>query len=211
MPPDQEPKRPPRPIWVGPPPNVVGTVVALDPPVFLARNEEVAVAINELVAYPQGFELALTVRFRTVGDARSMHMMMGLDPGWRRAGGQVPPEMLRFGVEFSDGRKATNLDKRPPWDPTQPPPPPPSPVLSPQGGGGGGSTWNQRFWVWGLPPTGSLDFVCEWPARGCPLKRLQIDTSPLLAAASRAVVLWPEDPDGGARATGGNVSQIPGV
>lgn len=190
---EEQPKRPPRPVWLGPPPNVVGTVVALDPPLFLARSEETAVVINELTAYPQGFEVALSVHFRSEEHPQRMHTFMGLEPGWMRAGGEIPPETLRFGVEFSDGRKATNLDGRPRWDPTQPSQMPPSPVLFPQGGGGGGVFWNQRFWVWGLPPLGSLDFVCEWPGCGFPLTRLRIDASTVLVAAARAIELWPEE------------------
>jgi|SRR5579872_5275694 len=209
MPPDRVPKRPRRPAWLGPPPNVIGTVVALDPPLFLARTEELALAISELVAYPSGFEFVLTVRLRTDSDAVPMHGWMGMDPGWRRSGGEIPPEMLRFGIEYSDGRKATNLDIRPRWDPTEPSPAPPSPVLTAHGGGGGGGTWNMRFWVWGLPPAGPLHFVCEWPGRGCPLERSSIDSTALIAAAGRAVVLWPEDPDDGPE-TAGNVAHVAG-
>ena len=58
-------------------------------------------------------------------------------------GDPLPDELLRFGVQFADGRKATNLD-RPAYDPDQEPD---RPVLHPHGGGGGGSAWDMEHWV----------------------------------------------------------------
>jgi hypothetical protein len=77
--------------------------------------------------------------------------------------------MLRFGVEFADGRKATNVgqDSRSEGEPQ-------NPVLWGRGGGGSGARW-QTFWMWPLPPSGPLSFGCEWPAAGIPLSRAQIE------------------------------------
>jgi hypothetical protein len=49
-------------------------------------------------------------------------------------------------------------------------------------------------WVWPLPPDGPFAFVCEWPARGIPESRAEIDGGAILQAAGRAVTLWPEEP-----------------
>jgi hypothetical protein len=49
-------------------------------------------------------------------------------------------------------------------------------------------------WVWGLPPPGPLAFVCEWPARGIPETRVEIDAGLVLEAAGRAVAIWPDQP-----------------
>lgn len=46
-------------------------------------------------------------------------------------------------------------------------------------------TWSQEFWVWPLPPTGSFDLVCEWPAADIPLTRTSLEAGPVLEAASR--------------------------
>jgi hypothetical protein len=45
-------------------------------------------------------------------------------------------------------------------------------------------------WVWGLPPPGPLAFVVEWPARGIPETRAEIDAGLVLEAAARAVPIW---------------------
>jgi hypothetical protein len=97
-------------------------------------------------------------------------------------------ELLRFGVQFADGRKATNLD-RPSYDPDREPD---RPVLI-QHGGGGGLAWDMEHWVWPLPPPGPFTFVCEWPARGIEESGAEIDAGSILEAAGRAVTFWPDD------------------
>ena len=101
----------------------------------------------------------------------------GLDPG-----------LLLFGVQFADGRKATNLDERMPFRMLEDPDlQPDGPVLSPsRGGGGGGGRWRHGFWVWPLPPEGPLAFVCEWPVAGIPETRTEIDSALVRDAASRS-------------------------
>jgi hypothetical protein len=96
---------------------------------------------------------------------------------------------LRFGVQFGDGRKATNLD-RPHYDLEGRQPD--RPVLSQHGGGGGGSTWDLEHWVWPLPSAGRFAFVCEWPSRDVAESRAEIDAGLIPEAASRAVTLWPD-------------------
>ena len=103
-------------------------------------------------------------------------------------GDPLPDALLRFGVQFADGRKATNLD-RPSYDPEHEPD---RPVLSEHGGGGGGSAWDMEYWVWPLPPAGPFAFVCEWPGRGIAESRTEIDAAAILEAAGRAVTLWPD-------------------
>jgi hypothetical protein len=69
------------------------------------------------------------------------------------------------------------------------------------GGGGGGGRWRQDFWVWPLPPAGSLAFVCEWPAAGIALSRADTDAQQLLDGAARAVALFPDEPPAGDQTT----------
>ncbi|HJQ73889.1 MAG TPA: hypothetical protein VJ814_03310, partial [Gaiellaceae bacterium] len=108
----------------------------------------------------------------------------------------LEPEVLRLGVQFSDGRKATNVDGRMPFGmPGEPDEPPEGPVLFPRGGGGGDGRWQQGFWVWPLPPAGPLAFVCEWPAAGIPETRNEIDAALVRDAAADAAVLWPDAED----------------
>jgi len=47
--------------------------------------------------------------------------------------------------------------------------------------------------LWPAPP-GPLAFVVEWPARGIPESRVEIDAGLVLKAARRAVPIWPDPP-----------------
>jgi hypothetical protein len=109
----------------------------------------------------------------------------------RTAKRELPPDLLRFGVEFADGGRATSLDLYvlSPHDPAGAPKPP---VLWPCGGGGGGGRWGHDVWVWPLPPAGPLTFACEWPALGIPFSRAVIDAGRIHDAACRAHLLWPD-------------------
>ncbi len=110
-PPPPEPPEPEdyeQPEWLRAPENVLGAAVPLR--VVLARTEDVAVAITDASAYPGGFELNLAVRRRALGDwyADDLDPLMFHPRHARRADkGELPPELLRFGIEFADGSKAT--------------------------------------------------------------------------------------------------------
>jgi hypothetical protein len=119
-------------------------------------------------------------------------------PPWFGPPREIPPELLRFGVQFSDGSKATNTGGFHP-DPQ----PPARPVMHAGGGGGGGGrSWRRTQWVWPLPPPGALTLVCEWPSMDIPVTRGELDAQPILDAAARAQVIFsdehlPERPDEG--------------
>jgi hypothetical protein len=196
-PPPEESERPPRqrmPPWVSAPSGTLPGGVPLD--LVLARTEQVGVCLTGLAAYPEGFELDLITMASNDRDDLDPHLFGR--PGMRgrrlngelEAGGGIPPEMLRFGVEFADGTKATNTAGRIRGLREEPPP---GPVLTPGGGGGGGGNWRQTVWVWPLPPPGRMAFVCEWPAGGIPLTRHELDAQLILDAASRAQVFFADD------------------
>ena len=111
----------------------------------------------------------------------------------------LPPDLLRFGVEFSDGRRATTIGRvRPSLDES------PEIVLMQRGGGGSGGNWEFGFWIWPLPPQGLLTFAVEWPAEGVELTTCQIDAAPLLEAAARSEELWEDDGEIGPGSVGGS-------
>jgi hypothetical protein len=173
----------------------------------LARSEVAAVYVSRLSAYPTGVEFDLmTIAAPEEDDEALDPMLFGPHRHHmhRRSGGpEIPDEMLRFGVEFADGRRATNTGggSFPPRDAE-----PPGPVLHPDGGGGGGGRWHQVMFLWPLPPPGRLALVCEWPAAGIPLTRTEIDTDAIHEAAQRAQVIFEDHP--GADAPGSTWSTI---
>lgn len=189
-PPVPEPQK--QPLWLGPSGNVVGVAVPVR--LVLARTDEAAVVVDGLAAFPSGFELVLSVRVRA---PRRQWSPLGL---WREEGHVgLPDDVLRFGIELANGRKATTLSGFP--DPGEAE----GPVLIPRDGTGGVTRWDQRYWVWPLPPPGPLAFVCEWPAEGISLTRAEIDAGLVLEAAARAEILW-DEPEGPAAGEGGWVA-----
>jgi hypothetical protein len=148
-------------------------------------------------------------RKRSYGDFDDFDLHPHHPAIWRRqqemlSSGELPPELFRFGVEFSDGSKATTLGGHPfEFEGDQPPP---GPVLMERGGSGGGGDWEQGYWVWPLPPEGPLAFVCEWPAKGIPLTRHEIDAKVVRDSAAEVEVLWEEE--GGPRLRSGHIYMV---
>jgi hypothetical protein len=204
--PQPPPPRPPRqrtPPWFSAPRGTLPGVVALE--LVLARTPRAAVCVTRLGAYPQGFGFDLVTMVSDEDDELDPMLFAGRRPWQRRriAEEGIPEEMLRFGVEFADGAKATNTAGQPlvhqgpghvetsiavassdsPQEPT-------GPVLQTGGGGGGGGNWRQSVWIWPLPPPGRLTFVCQWPEAGIELTRREIDAQVILDAAGRAQVIF---------------------
>jgi hypothetical protein len=108
------------PAWLGPPHNVLPGIAPMD--LLVARTDQTVVAIASIQAYPAGFDFTLSLRLRTVSIREDQQLpylfgpIVEADP--------LPGEFLRFGVQFADGWKATNLD-RPPYDPEGQQPDPP--------------------------------------------------------------------------------------
>lgn len=169
----------------------------------IARNERAAVAVTKLGAYPAGFDFDLLIIVADTDDELDPMAMGFHRPGRRGADRQ---QMLRFGVQFADGSKVTNLPGREAAlarhaqrDGGQPA----SPVMHPMGGGGGSGEWRQRFWIWPLPPPGALTFACEWPGAGLELAVVTVDAAPLLDAATRAQTFFEST---GGQTGGGSIS-----
>jgi hypothetical protein len=202
--------RPPRrerhrmPPWLGAPNGSLPGVIPLE--LVLARTAQVAVCVSRLGAYPSGFALDLVTMASEEADELDP-LLFGrhrLRHRRRRDGiHEIPEEMLRFGVEFADGTKATNTADGPLADlaggttsvltmesRSETPQAPPGPVLRLGGGGGGGGNWRQSIWIWPLPPPGRLTFVCQWPEANIELTRHDIDAQLVLDAAARAQVIF---------------------
>lgn len=186
--PDQaEPVNPPP--WTGRPQGPpLGAAVS---ELLLARSEQAAVYVDYLDAYPEGFELVIgvgaSVAYRELGRDGDGPDIFGRH--WPIIGERrdvLPPQLLRIGVQFADGRTATNIGghDRPVGGPTMRP--------LPGGGHGGGreSCFHQGYWVSPLPPPGPVGLVCEWPAVGISVARQEIDAQLILDAAETARAMF---------------------
>jgi hypothetical protein len=182
-PPPEPPEEHRQPAWIGPPENELGVAVPVRRVLF--RSDDLAIAVLGVVAFSNGIEFQVVMRRRELAEEPNlMHVHMHR----RHArGGELAPEVFRFGVEYPDGRKATNLGF--PSGPEEPA----GPVLMERGGGGGGRSWNFGYWLWPLPPPGPLRVVVEWPAMGVPLTDVELDGAALVAVAAEVDVLWPGD------------------
>jgi hypothetical protein len=174
------------PSWVGPPLNALPGVVPVE--LIVARTDETVVAVTGIRAYPTGFGFTLSLRLRHLSPRQQQVFPYAFDYS-PLEGDPLSDDTVRFGVQFADGGKATNLDRSPFADDQEQPNPP---VLSSGSGGGGGQAWDMEEWVWPLPPPGRFAFVCEWPGRDIPESRAEIDAGLIREAAERAMTLWPE-------------------
>lgn len=141
-------------------------------------------SIRSLTVYRRGFTVVLTARRKPKPedfDPRRMPMhgaMLG--DFW---GEDLPDDFMRFGVQFADGSKATNIERLA-WLGSDEPAK--TPIMMPTGGGGGVS-----YWIWPLPQPGQLRFVCEWPSEAIAEQHLELDAEAVLEASARVEPIWP--------------------
>ena len=151
------------------------------------------VALCYVTAFSTGLLLDLVAAARGLKESRTQalfHEQHVADP---EEG--LPEGFLRVGVEYPDGRQASNLSGRHPfWRADSEPE---VPVLFQAGGGGGSAgsgrvTMNPGYWLWPLPPAAALRLFVEWPAVEIALSSVELAGDPLLEAASRSEPLWNE-------------------
>jgi hypothetical protein len=184
-PPPPEPQRRYRPAWAQPDEVIPASVPG---ELLLIRTGQVALAIGSVRVYPNGFEFTAHVRVRRAdADEPVWH-----DPFDRHRRGRQPPgDLLRLGLLYADGRRAATTGHWWPGEGADP-----GRLVLQQGGGGGNACrWDGEFWVHPLPPDGPVTFVASWPDYGVAETRAELDGSVIRAAAARAVILWPEEPE----------------
>ena len=197
-PPPSAPRGPdvptPAPWWQAPR-NELGAPVPLR--LVLARSERVAIALVGATAYRTGVGLTIAVRWRR-HDSEGLYNdpfedPLGLAMMHRRPTGELSPEILRFGVQFSDGRKATTVGGFPWADGDDAAEEPTGPVLMQGSAGGGDGEWDGDYWLWPLPPPGPVTFVVEWPSAQIELTKHEVDAALILDASALSEKLWPEE------------------
>ncbi len=177
------------PVWFGPPEGELGVVVPQS--LVVVRSTSGVVALRYVTAFSTGLLFDLVAAARGLKESRTQalfHEQHLSDPGEG-----LPDGFLRVGIEYPDGRQASNLAGRHGFWHTDSEPD--GPVLF-QGGGGGGSAgsgrvWiNPGYWLWPLPPAGSLRLFVEWPVVEIDLSSVELPCGPLLEAAARSEPLW---------------------
>ncbi|MFC6081107.1 hypothetical protein [Sphaerisporangium aureirubrum] len=190
------------PAWVGPPTGILGAISPIERMLF--EGDALVIALVSGTVFPEGVKIAVQIGARRTEGMdedtwRTRHelLMHGNHHPFARHGASLDDEVLRFGVRFSDGSKATTVDRRAESGGEWPPPRPDGPILQ-YSGGGGSSRNNNDFassgwsmWLWPLPPPEPFEFAVEWPAFGVPLIFTEIDGAPINAAAARARPFWP--------------------
>lgn len=200
----EEPDEPVQPAWTCAPHDVLPGVVPIE--MILGRSENTVVQLSGMRVFPTGVEMTLSVRLR--GSIRDFDLNRELFDGpYRRdMGAEWQAGRLKWGFEFADGRRVTNVDPAPwseapdevrtgaagpgawaAWEPSRP-------VLQAGGGGVGPRYADHKYWLWPLPPAGPLLVVCQWPARGIGQTIHEIDGGTIVEAAARARPLWSGHP-----------------
>ncbi len=205
----EPPELPQRRAWWGAPENELGGPVPLR--LVLARTDRVVIAVLGAVAFSAGIEFTLAVRRRLAATATAedidqfyegdpFHPPFGHPRMRMRRLPELPEDVLRFGVQFSTGQKATTTGGIRPWDCSEEDEgerEPEGPILMEQGGSGGGGHYDQDFWLWPLPPAGPFTFVVEWPSEQIELTRQEVDAALFLDASTQSERLWPGEESSG--------------
>ncbi|WP_271216493.1 hypothetical protein [Streptosporangium carneum] len=165
------------------------------------QSETLVIALASVTAFPEGAEIGIRMTARRVEGVNDdtwedQHdVLFGHRRHRFRPGQSLDDSVIRFGVRFPDGSKATTLDDRP-GRYESPPPRPEGPILDNRGGGSGSgssrsanSSW--KLWLWPLPPPEPFEFAVEWPAFGVPLTFTEIDGAAIATAAGQAQPYWP--------------------
>ncbi len=161
------------------PSNEVPVSVAIEH--MLVRTDQVAVALVGVRVYRSGVELVIQAHRRHPRDRGGIDVFGPFGAG--------NTDQFVFGVEFADGQAASTLRR---WSA---PRSHDEPMLMRGGGPGTDGVSTANFFLTPLPPAGRLTLISAWPVFDIAEARTDLDTTVIRAAASRAVVLWPHEPE----------------
>ncbi len=186
--------------------------------VMLGQTDHAAVAITHVEVFSTGFRFTLAVRLREAPPELAHGGLFMLIGSPARPGAEIPlQDRLLLGIEYPDGRRASNLQDLRMAGPGVGAADSNDLVFVQQGGGGGERAVDQTYWVAPLPPDGPVAVVLAWPGFGMPESRTILDGSAIHAAAAGSRLLWPPQPAAepaqprpGARPSVGWFAQPPG-
>jgi hypothetical protein len=184
------------PIWTGPSQLVLGGVAPIE--ALLVTTDSVAITLDNFRCYPNGFSVNLGFQLRPSAVDPHERMMRRHHLGMREP---------RLGFEYSDGRRTGHrsgffdVPKDDNGIPTEP-------VIHMHGGGGDGDRWDQRLWIWPLPPRGFLTVHFAWPEEQIPESQHVVDADLIVDAAERSIQLWDTGEVASHPFAGGSSSQL---
>jgi hypothetical protein len=193
---------PETPPWSGPSPLETATVLAVEQ--TMARSPNVVVRLPTIRAFRAGCMLDVEVVSRQgeLSEDDWWDLRSSVYGGHHRlrGGASLPRRLLRLGVRYADGRKATTVESRPRRGQARDEPPA-GPVLSWWPGSSGMHGRELGFsgfglWLWPLPPAEAFEFAVEWPIGGIELTIASLDGAAIVAAAGRSAYYWPENEQG---------------
>lgn len=167
---------------------------------IVARSPNVVLRVPTIRVFRPGCMLNIEVISRQGGlsedDWWDLHSSAFRHFQGARGGAPLPRKLLRLGVRYADGRKATTIEQRLFRTPA-PDEPPAGPLLSWRPGSSGMHGRAIGFsgfglWLWPLPPAEAFEFAVEWPFGGIELTIAELDGAAIVAAASRSAPYWPE-------------------
>ena len=181
---DQESVTDPQmPEWLGPPARTMPGISSQRATIF--KTTDAMLVVLGFEAYATGVQFTLELWIRDDRSPINLHEWFG------QRGTAPVATMLWFGVMLADGTAWTNVDQLDrPDDHSWLGERPVQPTLTPQGGGGTQDHAVMRFWLWPLPPKGSVTFVAEWPERGIPESTAVIDGAELRQVSEDASPIW---------------------
>jgi hypothetical protein len=192
------PQLPELPPWTAPPELEAGAVLAVEQTV--ARSANVVVRVPAIRAYPSGcmFDVEVVCRQGAMTEDDWWDLQRSIHAGYlpRYGGARLPGKLLRLGVRYADGTKATTLEQYR-YPPSKSAEPPAGPLLSWQPGSSGSHNRHLNFsgfglWLWPLPPAETFEFAAEWPFGGVGLSIVEFDGAAIAAAAARSASYWPD-------------------
>jgi hypothetical protein len=191
------------PPWSAPPALETGVVLATE--LTVARSANVVVRLPTIRAFRPGCMLDVEVVCRQgtllEDDWWSLHMSVYGGMHRLQGGGtRLPDRLLRLGVRYADGAKATTIEQHRCRAPASGDPPA-GPLLSWQPGSSGMHGRQVGFsgfglWLWPLPAAETFEFAVEWPFGGIELTIVELDGTNIVAAAGRSAPYWPETEQG---------------
>lgn len=185
------------PPWAAPPAYELPAVVHLGK--FLHRGPAMVMALRSVEVFSTGCSFNLSWVFRRDEESEdewaekhSLFFQPGM--GIRRGTGHLAG--LMFGVQLSDGSKASTVTRGPHGFMGSNEEPEPS-TLSLNNSGGSGAddelAGTGTLWLWPLPPAGDFRLVAQWADFGMEETSLTLDGGQLRTAAAGVQQFWPEE------------------